>query len=173
MVCSLCIDTDNLFHASEISTPPAQYFVVIYDDLFYTTKCNMASPKMFSCLTRNPGPIHASLCMIQILPILFITPSNRVPILRDTSETRTDPFHGLRVKWQKVIPPFMLYLSGAIWHTAGIWEVRSDLAWMNRALEDSGSNEDWRNSVCIIAWGSFGVCETGVCRVYLQRDPDA
>jgi hypothetical protein len=108
-----------------------------------------------------------------MLPILFVTPNNRIPITRDTTETRTNPFHGLRVKWQKVVPLFMLYLSETIWHTAGSWKMRNNLAWMDRVLEDSGSNEDGRNTIYIVAWGSFGVCEIGECRVELQRDSDA
>jgi hypothetical protein len=164
--CTLRIDTGSLFHSCDISIPPTQYFVVFFDDMLSTTKCNMASPKMLSCLTRNPGPIHTTHCMIQILPILFKTPSNRIPIMRDTTETRTDPFHGLRVKWQKVVPPLMLYLSGTIWYTAGKWKMRSDLARMDRALENRGSNEDRRNTVCIVAWGSFGVqCDIRKYRV--------
>lgn len=149
----------------EVSTPPAQYFVVIFNDPLFTIKCDMASSKMFSRLTRNPSIIHATHCMIQIAPILLITPSNRIPIMRDTSETRTNPFHGLWVKLQKVILPLMLYLSISIWHTSGNWKMRCDSAWMDRLLEDRGSNEDRRNTVCIIAWGGFGVYEIGEGRV--------
>jgi hypothetical protein len=67
----------------------------------------------------------------------------------------------------------MLYLSGTIWHTAGIWKMGHNLAWMDRALKDCRPNEDRRNTVCIVAWGGFGVCEIREGRIGMQWYSDA
>lgn len=81
--------------------------------------------------------------MVQRHPILLVATLNWPPAIRDASFRRAYKFHGIRIEREQIVTPRVVN-DVPVKDDRARWTLtfRFDLAWMDRFIEDSGTEVD-------------------------------
>jgi len=143
--------------------PPAQNFVFM-NDVLAGAKRYVCASEMFASLSRHIYPTDISKGMIQASPIRFVSALYGTATGRNFTVLRWDPLH-IGSDRQEIVSPFVFEFGAGVWDATWGVNGRSDLARMNRVVEDRGTYEDWAHAICVftsgrsdlIGWRELGI----------------
>lgn len=103
-------------------------------------------------LTGNVYPIDVPESMVQFIPAGFVPALYGTTARRDFAIPRRDPFH-IGSDGQEIVPSVVICFGAIVWDAAWRVDGRSDLARVDRVVEDRGTYVYWAYAVCVHASG--------------------